>query len=228
VHPLHINALWRLSDPVYAMGLGLAIILVVASLAYLPARRWPKLRRDRYKKTLALAAEILVSASVIGLLTFAARAKIDADIHSANRQSQELRREVDAEVWDFARLHCLERRSSTPPTRVVAALDTACRWWPDLIKAPGEFVDWWGARESFKEMALAVSEDPGLAAQFLAISRRLDALIAAEDEAALDAHEKGLVEEDVSWEFITLCAVMAMTGMALKLTRAALDSRLPS
>ncbi len=225
--PIEINAFWHLSNPLLAFVVGLTIIAPVAALVCARAWSWQGRRRQQLKKRLAVIAEALVLVGVIGLLTFAARAKIENDIHAADANAQEQRRHLNAAIWDFAREHCLQQ-GPTPPTREAATLWKACAWWPNVFTSSDDFVDWWSAKDSFAKMAASTAARPQLAGQFAMISRQIEAVIASENQASTDRHAKALVETEVSWKFAACCAVIGMIGMALKLARAVLDMREPT
>lgn len=223
--PIEFSFSWLLYDPAYAAALGLALIFVVAVATYVVTSRRPPDQIDRRKRKLALIAEVLVSVGIVGLITFAARTKIDAEIHGADGRSQELQREVNAEVWDFVRLHCLRPTTVTPPTRALGTIFEACDWWPRLITSPDRFVDWWGARDRFQAMAIEPQVPGELKARYASIARKIDHLIDAQNDHALEKHKKLLLEQQLSWPFIAACAAFALVGVALKWARAALDLR---
>ncbi|HEY8876298.1 MAG TPA: hypothetical protein VIN03_01970 [Roseateles sp.] len=223
--PIEFSFSWLLYDPAYAAVLGLTLIFVVAFATYVATSRKPTDQIDRRKRKLALIAEMLVSVGVVGLITVAARTKIDAEIHGADSRSQELQREVNAEVWDFVRIHCLRPTTVIPPTRALGTIYEACDWWPKLITSPDRFVNWWGARERFQAMAIEQQVPGELKARYASIARKIDQLIEAQNNHALDKHKKKLLEQQLSWPFIAICAAFALIGIALKWARAALDLR---
>ena len=99
--PIEIDASWRLYDPVYALLLALGIVATIASVIYQFARRWKQSKREHNRRVLSLVAEVLVSVGVIGLVTFAARAKIDHEIRRTDRAEEELRRQLNAAIIDY-------------------------------------------------------------------------------------------------------------------------------
>ena len=223
--PIEFSFSWLLYDPAYAAALGLTAILGIAAVAYCAASRKSPEYIDRYKRNLGLVAEVLVSLGIVGLITFAARSKIDAEIHIADVKSQELERNVRTAAWDFARLHCLRQATAVPPTKTMGTIYEACHWWPQVMKGPEEFVNWWGARERFQAMAAEPQLSPELRSTYAAIAEQIDQLLLAQSDHTLDKHKKKLLEHQFSWPFVAACAFFAIAGIAMKWARAALDLR---
>ncbi len=228
--PIEIEPLWQLASPKWAMLVGMSLIIVVAALSYLLMRRLTSLRKDRYKQFMTLLAEVLVSVGIIGLVTFAARAKIDADIRYVQKQTNESRRLLRVEIMHFTMQRCLP---VSPKLDILesATLDHLCDVSINLINAGDakfidqsqDFVDWWGAKDEFKKMAVQVKNLPELSNQLTSIARQLDFVSRVENGAYLDMHRKGLVESDISWFLIALSAFLAMVGVGLKWARAFIE-----
>ena len=98
-----------------------------------------------------------------------------------------------------------------------------CGLGPKLMKRPDEFVDWWSARNQLKAMSLVTGIGPALSSTYASLATRVDAVIRVQNEAGLGKHKKMLLESDVSWIFVALCALLATIGVALKWVRAVLD-----
>jgi hypothetical protein len=222
--PLEFDPLWRLSNPAWALAIGLPLIAIVAFLAYLPACRSSDSERSRYMRVLALVSEVLVSVGIIGLITFAARAMIDADIRRNDAESQEAQRQVNVSVWDFARQQCLDEKQSAGSSRIELEMITkACNWWPKLITSPNQFVDWWSARDEFAELAKRPAVRPELSSAYARIATDIGILIRLQDGLARNRHKKGVLEAEVSWGFVAVSTLLAAIGIAFKWARAFLD-----
>lgn len=222
--PIEFDPFWKLSDPTWALAMGIPLIAIIAALTYLPARRLGGASRLRYMRILALTSEVLVSVGIIGLITFAARAMIDSDIRRADAASQEHQRQVNVAVWEFARQRCFPTSISTRATQSeIQAVAAACNWWPKLITSPDEFVDWWSAKDEFLQFSRLKDIQPELSGAYATIATRIEAFIRAQDAFARNKHKKKLLEADVSWALIAASTLLGAIGVAFKWTRAALD-----
>jgi len=220
--PISFDTSWRFIDPLYAMLLAFGAIGTIATVTYFLAVRWKYPKQERYKRVLSLAAELLVSVGIVGLVTFAARLKIDDEIRQGERRVEQLHREVNGAIWDFARVKCLKWDGPLPPTRVVGTIFEMCNLWPKTIKASDDFVDWWGAREQLHEMAQVPGIDSKLSST-TSLAERIQVLIEADNKAGLDKHRKMLLESEDSWLFVATCALLAGIGIAFKWARAAIE-----
>ena len=183
--PIEIDAFRPLSNPLLAFCVGLVFVFAAAGFLCALVHKWDPVQRRRYTKKLALCAELLVSVGVVGLVTFAARTKIDWDVRTSERTAQGQKRQLNGEMWEFARKNCL-KQLPTPPTIAIADHLKGCGWWPNMFKRLDEFVDWWSARDMFSRLAAAASSDKTAALQCSALSDRLKAVIAADNEAEMD------------------------------------------
>jgi hypothetical protein len=232
--PVEIELFWFLSNPKWAMIAGVSIIIFVAGLSYALMQRLQIPTKDRFKPWMALAAEILVSVGVIGLVTFAARAKIDSDIRQAQKQVNEDRRLIRAEMINFIVQRCLSV-SPKPIAQDEAAVVHACNLSFNLVNAGDakfidqsqDFVNWFDPKNDFIQMAIQVKNSLELSNQLVIISKRLNSVIGAESVAYRDIHKKGLVESDVSWLLIALSSALVMIGIGLKWSRAFLEFKRP-
>ncbi len=222
--PINIDPTWHLANPIPALLLGLLVMLLVGLATGIRpwSKSWPKERRANYKKKMALAAEVLVSVGIIGLLTFSARVKMASEIDESDRLAQDLRHEFNVQYWALAQSHCTGV-SPLPPTREAATYQDMCQWLPRLITAPGEPIDWINASKDFDAMAQAVRDNAPLAGQYRGLAASMLAVWRQEDVAARQIHARKIVEHDVSWVFIAWCVFFAMAGIGLKLARAVLD-----
>lgn len=207
----------------YAVAMGIIVVSATAALFYFPVRGWPKSRRLLYQKRLGLASEILVSVGLIGLIIFAARAKVDDEIRLSEKQEQTLRRQVNGEMWEYAKRYCLYPETSVPPTLAMAARYDACNYWPQIINSPDAELNWWTARDHFTEMSQAPGLERDLTDRYAALATTISELIEAQNTFALNKHKRQLQEAEISWPFVVLCALLASIGISFKWVRAALD-----
>jgi hypothetical protein len=219
---IEISFLWMLVNPAYALAVGLTIILAIALVAYFLTRNRPQARRWQ-----ALLSEILVSVGVIGLLTFAARAHIDAEMRHDASQVAENRRLARIASMDLLGMTCLPRRSFRPTPEmenVWIACDIAFRF----IESDQDIMRYWSARERLQEMSRPAHLNKDDAARIDALKAAVNEVIASDQLEGHNLHRKKLVESEVSWLLIALCAVSAMFGIGLKWAKAIFDFRKPA
>lgn len=220
--PLQFSFWWKLLNPAYAIALGLIFVALVALLAYVPALRWPRERRTAYQRRIAFASELLVSVGIIGLVTFAARAKIDAELNQLDHDAQESRHHVNIALWDLTRIYCLQEPIvESMENRQV--LHAACRVGPGLMQKPDTGVEWFSGREQLTRLAEVRDIDDGIARNLVTAATAIERMLAAQNEVAYGRQKKKLLETAVSWPLIAFCAVLAGIGVALKWARTALD-----
>ncbi|HEX8605029.1 MAG TPA: hypothetical protein VF774_20465 [Pseudoduganella sp.] len=220
--PLQFSLWWKLLNPAYAIGLGLMFVAMIALLAYVPALRWPRERRTAYQRRIAFASELLVSVGIIGLVTFAARAKIDAELNQFEYDAQEARRQVNVALWDLTRVYCL-RESTEHSEENRQILHEACCVAPDLMQKTDTSVEWFSGREELIRLSQVRAIDDGIARNLATAALAIQRMLAAQNELAYGRQKKKILEAEVSWPLIAFCAVLAGIGVALKWTRTALD-----
>lgn len=220
--PIEINLIWKLADPAYAIPFGLMLILVIATLVYQLLIHKQLDRQEAFTRKIAFTAEILVSIGIIGLITFAARAKIDSDIREAEATAMELRRQVNVEFWNFAKTHCLQANKQLPAIDM-EAIGSACDLWPQIITSPGVEVPWWQIRETITQL----TERPNVTEEFRAalttVADLIDKFSDAQNNVKRSEHIRKLVESGISWPLIAISMLLAAVGVALKWVRAAVE-----
>ena len=221
--PIEFEFSWRLINPSYSLPLGLAFIAVLAIVFYLIGIRLCRTDASAAMRRAALIAELLVAVGIVGILTFAARAKVDSEIRGAERRSDESQREMLGAVSDFGLKNCLFPAESAPPTQAFAALLEACHQWPRIINRPDDFITWWTAKDKFKELANAPGLKPELASSFRFIAQQIQLRIDASNASERSVHKKKVLDSEVSWPLVAACALLAAAGVALKWARAAID-----
>lgn len=221
--PLEFSLWWRLLDPAYAVVVGIGAVAVVAAMVYARGTGLSKEQSVVYMKKLGMASEILVSVGILGLVSLAAKAKVDAEIHFASKQEEELRRLVGVEVWEYAKRYCIVDDGAVPPTRVYAARWNACRYWPELMNTPDKDINWWFAHEQFLAMATVPDGKSDASTRYGLIASSIKEFIRAQNVLATSKYKKSYLESKVSWLIILACASLVIIGIAFKWARAGLD-----
>lgn len=212
---IEISFLWMLVNPKYALAVGLTIIICVALVAYFLTRNRPQIRRWQ-----ALLSEVLVSVGVIGLLTFAARAHIDSEIRQDVSQVEENRRQARAASIDLLKMTCLPEPSVFRPTPEMENVWVACDIAFGFIESDADIMKYWAARDRLKGMSKPVNPNIGDSARIDVLKAAVNDVIESTTVGDHNLHRKKLVESDVSWLLISICAVSAMLGIGLKWAKA--------
>lgn len=209
-----------LVNPKYSLMVGLTIILGVALVAYLLTRNRPQARRWQ-----ALLSEVLVSVGVIGLLTFAARAHIDSEIRHDASQFEENKRLARVASIDLLQKNCLPEQSAFRPTPEMENIWVACDIAFRIIENDEDVMRYWAARDRLKGMSKPTNPNSGVSARVDALKAAVNDVIESDTVVNHNLHRKKLVESEVSWLLISLCAVSAMFGIGLKWAKAIFEFR---
>lgn len=220
--PIEIDAIWRLVNPAFAIPVALVVIALPAFVANRTLRNRSGIDRDVYARKMAMAAELLVSIGIIGLITFTARVKIESDIRQAGVVAAEQRNHVSLEVGEFARVYCMNRDKSVV-TRDTGAINYVCHFWSQVLNGPEAEIDWGSARYFFVEFAGFSRLSPNLVTSLRGYAAAIDQLIEAKRNLKISQDKKGLVESEISWWLVAICTLFAAMGVALKWARAAAE-----
>jgi hypothetical protein len=217
---IEISFLWMLVNPKYALMVGLTTILGVALVAYFLTRNRPQARRWQ-----ALLSEVLVSVGVIGLLTFAARAHIDSEIRHDASQVEENKRLARGASMDLLKMNCLPEQSAVQPTPEMENIWVACDIAFHIIESDEDIMRYWAARDRLKGMSKPANPNSGDFARIDALKAAVNDVIESNTVGDQNLHRKKLVESEVSWLLISICAVSAMFGIGLKWAKAIFEFR---
>jgi len=217
---IEISPSWQLVNPAYALILGLFIILGVALAAYFLTRNKPQARRWQ-----ALLSEVLVAVGVIGLVTFAARAHMDSEIRHDAKQLEENRRLARVASMNLLKMNCLLEQPSIRPTPELENIWIACDGAFLLIESDEDIMRYWRVHDQLKRMTTAPQQKSEDAARFDALKVAVKNVIDTDREANYNLHRKMLVEREVSWILILVCAASAMLGIGLKWAKAIFEFR---
>lgn len=217
---IEISFLWMLVNPKYALTVGLTIILCVALVAYFLTRNRPQARRWQ-----ALLSEVLVSVGVIGLLTFAARAHIDSEIRRDISQVEENKRLARGASMDLLKMNCFPEQSTFRPTPEMENIWVACDIAFRIIESDEDIMRYWAAHDRLKGMIKPANPNNGGSARIGALKAAVNDVIESDAVVDHNLHRKKLVESEVSWLLISICAVSAMFGIGLKWAKAIFEFR---
>lgn len=217
---VEISFLWMLVNPKYALIVGLTIILSIALIAYFLTQNRPRARRWQ-----ALLSEVLVSVGVIGLLTFAARAHIDSEIRYDASQVEENKRLARVASMNLVKMTCLLDQSMTRPTPEMENIWVACDIAFRIIESDEDIMGYWTARDRLKNMSKPTNMGSDDSARIDVLKAAVDVVIESDTVGGHNLHRKKLVESEVSWLLISICAVSTMFGIGLKWAKAIFEFR---
>lgn len=218
--PIEISFLWKLVNPMYALTLGISIILVVALVAYFLTRSKPQTKRWQ-----ALLSEILVSVGIIGLLTFAARAHIESEIRHDAAQVSENKRLARVASMNLLMKYCLPGQSTARPTPEMESIWAACKVTDQILDGDEAPIRYFIARDQLKKVSNPPDPNGDIARRIDDMRAAINNVIDADRTASDNLHRKMLVERDVSWILVLLCATCAMFGIGLKWAKAIFEFR---
>lgn len=217
---IEINPLWKLANPAYALAWGLAIICSVAVAAHFLSRN-----RSQARRWQALLSEGLVAVGVIGLLTFAARVYMDGEIRRDATQLSENKRLARVASLNLEMRYCLPRQSSARPTPEMEGIWVACSASDQLLNSDEKPFQYQIAQDQLAKISNLSHLNVELANSIEALKRAVSNVIKSFGKKEQNNHQKKLVESDISWVLILLCAVSAMLGIGLKWAKAFFEFR---
>jgi len=218
--PIEISLLWKLVNPMYALTLGISTILVVASVAFFLTRNRPRARRWQ-----SLISEVLVSVGVIGLLTFAARAHIESEIRHDVAQVSENKRLARVASMNLLMKYCLPGQSTARPTPDMESIWAACKVTDQILDGDEAPIRYFIARDQLKKVSNPAGQNGDIARRIDDMRAAINSVIDADRTASDNLHRKMLVEREVSWILVLLCATCAMFGIGLKWAKAIFEFR---
>lgn len=217
---IEISPSWQLVNPAYALALGLLIILAIALIAYFLTRNSPQLRRWQ-----ALISEVLVAVGVIGLVTFAARVHMESEIRQDSQQIEAGKSLAQQTALTLIGRNCASEPSSIRPTPELENIWIACRVAYRLLERDEDNMNYLIGNDQLKRLKKTQNQKIEVATQIEELRVAVNNVVLADRQANHNLHRKMLVERDVSWILILMCAVSAMLGIGLKWAKAIFEFR---
>ena len=200
--PMEFDPIAQLAQPGYAAALAFIVIATLGFLAYRLPVGWTERGEKIYLRVIGFVAEILVAVGIIGLITFAGRAKLDSN----ELERAEATRNAEIAVFDnFHKLaleYCIPSSGSKTPTAENGAIQSACALWREYGAREG--LDWKRAQEEFESIASRPSVSARLAARLRLTVESIGTLRDARHQQGLAPLERRIVYRGVSWLFIFL------------------------
>jgi hypothetical protein len=217
---MEFDAVAALSMPQFAAKLIAIVVIAMSVIVYRLPTGWDKDRTGVYWKSMALAAEILVVVGLIGLVTYAGRAKLEeagrARTELMRSSEMSLQEQLTRSAWAF----CMRPGAIPIPTRPAASIFEMCKIAKEYGGIYDSRLDW----EIAKRRLSGISNDGDAPAELVRMTRDLEKAIfemtQARSQASLAPYETDRYRVNGSWIFILICAASAATGVAIKCARA--------
>lgn len=212
-----IDWIYKLSDPVFALGISAPIIGISAFGAFCAIRR--STDTARWRNRISFAAEILVIFGIVGIFAFVCRVRNDILTAESFREVKDAEY---AQAVDSNRLkHAMCPISSYPLDKVADV--EACEKFGDAQKM-------FNIDSSFEFLARdyqGISETPSLSADKVKLlkdaAKSTWAFVEARDTKALHEHRLREANARISWQLVLGFAFLVSIGVGFKCGRAAAD-----
>lgn len=222
---MEFDAIAHLANPGFAAKLAFIIILAFGFIAYRIPLAWSDARQKIYLRIIGMAAEIFVAIGIIGLVTFAGRAKLDSNDLQRADATRNAEIGLSDQLQKLAMEYCIPLMGSKAPTVNNGVIDNACKLLHEHAGIYRENLDWKKAQDSFTDLASAPNLQPSLRNRLSAISASIGTLREARHLQRNSPLERKIIYRDVSSDFILFCSIIACVGIALKWAKAAHELR---
>jgi len=223
--PIKFDPIAQLANPLIAAIYAFIAITTVGYLAYRVPANWPRAKENVYLRVIAFTAEILVAVGIIGLITFAGRAKLESTGLERAEVTRATERGLSEQFNRLALSYCIESAKWQSPTNMGAAVIDSCALWRVHSGLYREDLDWRRAQEEFESIAARPNLDQRLTKLLYSTSDAIGKMRDAREQEALVPLERKIVTHGISWVFVLFCSVIAGVGVALKCAKAALELR---
>jgi hypothetical protein len=215
----------QLTKPGFAATLAFIIISTLGFIAYRLPATWSDANQKVYLRAIGMAAEVFVAIGIIGLVTFAGRAKLDSNDLRRIDATRNAETGLSDQFHKLAMEYCIPLIGSKAPTANNGVIDKACKLWHEHAGIYLENLDWKKAQDSFTDLASVPNLPPSLRNRLSAISTSIETLREARHLQRNSPLERKIIYQDVSSDFILFCSVIAGVGIALKWAKAAHELR---
>ncbi len=126
---------------------------------------------------------------------------------------------------DLLKMNCFPGQSAIRPTLEMENIWVACDIAIRIIESDDDTMKYWVARDRLKGMSKPANPNSGDSARINALKVAVNDVIESDTVGDHNLHRKKLVESEVSWLLISICAVSAMFGIGLKWAKAIFEFR---
>lgn len=195
-------------------------VFVWAAFFLFRPRKLGKQSIDLYWRGAAFFAEILVIGGLLGLFTFAGRARIEFIEKYKIERAQESESRVTNKILVIMRNLCLPNSVDRPPFRRYRSNVELCELAQNYGPIYDEKLDWEQAKKKLSKIRDGKFVDYQTRETIEVFESDIDAMIKARRSRGQNSELKGTYQLGSSWEFIMFCAVSAMFGVSIKCARA--------
>lgn len=213
-----------LSIPTYAAQLVATTVIGLGFIVFSLPSKWSASAQILYWRIATFLAEILVAVGLIGLITFAGRAKVESNSDERAMAVSSSEQAFSQALLVLTRRYCTELRHSIPPLRKVGPIYEACKTSRELAAMYKPGLDWQNGKRQLEYAASAAREtNPDFSRLASAVAAAIDVMVSARAKVHQGPLESQFIRSNVSWAFILICAVFAAIGVSIKCARACRD-----
>lgn len=187
---------------------------------YFTPRKYSKVSGDLYWKAIAFAAEIMVIGGLLGLFTFAGRTKIEIRSDELRETQQQKESQVIRLNSELFAISCDIRNPQKPPFLSPNSIPELCDFAREHGAIYKDEIDWDNAINVLSILGARHGVSFELESQTKKLTQAIKEMKEARHMARLDGSDKKFYQVGMSWEFILICALSAMLGVAMKCARA--------
>lgn len=222
--PLSLDIFSQLAKPHISGLVAFAYVSILTAIFYFLPRILGATSRAKYVNIISLLAEVFVAVGLIGLLSFAGRARHEFDTQRREDTSIAAERALTDAYFPFAIGYCTPPHMGQQQRDADAkSIEAACRLWKQYANTLDKELDWHRASDDWATLGRSGNLYAPLRANILRVAQAIDELLEARHRSALAPLERKLIIRETSWHFILFCAVFAGLGVGMKCARAALQ-----
>lgn len=201
----------------------LLIFFLVPAIAYFVVRAqqdWFPDDSALYWKVAAFLAEVLVAGGLIGLITFAGRAKVESNTYELKEQVQKSELAVIVALLDLGKISCVQSLE-VESAKKDARQDELCEAVNKYARIHDQTLNWVNAKERIDLLASNKGLTAEVATSALVVTQAVENMIAARKKVHVDRWDIEFYQSpNRSWTLIFLLAGMAVVGVSIKCARA--------
>lgn len=221
--PIEIDFISRLATPQVAVFAAIVLVMTLSVVFYVLPRKLSAQARKSYIPRIQFIAEVLVSVGLIGLVSFAGKAKFEIDAVELKKIALQSERDVAASFYPYAVGECMSTAQQLIDSPDVSAVLAVCKIWKEFNYVHDVQLPW---REASRELEVVANNDelnPKLREDIKTMVNAINRMQDARDNVAVLPLKRDILASGTSWLFVLLCAFSACVGVALKCARAALQ-----
>lgn len=217
-----------LAEPQYALLVAAIVVIGMTTVFYLSLSKARHSGNRIPSRKYSILAEFCGILGLIGLLTFAGRAKLDSNEYSKSVDAAKSLSEMHVSLYKALKNLCqpVDYKASSPTLPNGYLVDMCVfveeydskrdtrRFWPDL-------------RRAVQKLAAVNSIDAAKAAELLNFDKSLSKFLQTRHEAEVEPIRRIRINNEAPWLFLLFCFSAAMVGVSIKLARVIVEYKHP-